>query len=306
MARHNSDLANDLGNLFSRSLTMVKNFATSAVPQPGNPSDQDRELADAALAMLTHYREHLDHFAFHRALGSVWEVISRANKYIVSTQPWELAKDPQQGERLGTVLYTLLETLRLITLTLRPIMPETAAKMAEALGVTDENSLAACGVWGRLVPGASITPGAQLFPRLQREEKDNPQPPKAKAMKAPSTEKATATETAPEAEGLVTFDAFQKLELRVAEIIAAEKIAKSDRLLKLTVKAPEERTIVAGIAQHYQPEALVGRQVIIVANLKPAKLMGVASHGMVLAAKEGDRLVLSTLSGPVAPGSRVA
>ena len=232
----------------------------------------------------------------------MWEVISRANKYIVSTQPWELAKDPQQATQLSTVLYTLLETLRLITLTLHPIMPETAAKMAEALGVTGENNLTDCGMWGRLMPGKAITPGAQLFPRLQQEAKDKPQPQKTKAMKEPSTEEAPA----PEADGLVTFDAFQNLELRVAEIIAAEKIAKSDRLLKLTVKAPEERTIVAGIAQHYQPEELVGRQVIIVANLKPAKLMGVASHGMVLAAKDGDRLILSALSGPVAPGSRVA
>jgi methionyl-tRNA synthetase len=306
VARHNSDLTNDLGNLFSRSLTMVRNFAHSTVPQPGAPSEQDRELAEAALAMLSQYRGQMDHFAFHRALAAVWEVISRANKYIVTTQPWELAKDPQQAAQLGTVLYTLLETLRLITLTLRPIMPETAAKMAEALGVAGEMALDDCGVWGRLVPGSAITPGAQLFPRLQREEKEKPQPPKNKAMKEPVTEKAPSPEAAPEGEGIVTFDAFQKLELRVAEIIAAEKIAKSDRLLKLTVKAPEERTIVAGIAQHYQPEELIGRQVIIVANLKPAKLMGVASHGMVLAAKEGDRLVLSALSGPVAPGSRVA
>jgi methionyl-tRNA synthetase len=306
VARHNSDLTNDLGNLFSRSLTMVKNFAASRVPQPGTLSAHDRELADATLIMLDQYRGHMENFAFHRALAAVWEVISRANKYIVATQPWELAKDPQQGERLNTALYTLLETLRLITLTLHPVMPETAAKMAEALGAAGEDNLIDCGIWGRLVPGAAITPGAQLFPRLHREEKDTLQPPKSKSMKEPDKEKAPAPEILPEAEGLVTFDAFQKLELRVAEIIAAEKIAKSDRLLKLTVKAPEERTIVAGIAQHYQPEELVGRQVIIVANLKPAKLMGVASHGMVLAAKDGDRLVLSAVSGPVSPGSRVA
>ncbi|MBU4117581.1 MAG: methionine--tRNA ligase, partial [Proteobacteria bacterium] len=306
VARHNSDLTNDLGNLFSRSLTMVKNFAHSSVPQPETPSDQDRELAEATLAMLAQYREHMDNFAFHRALGAVWEVISRANKYIVSTQPWELAKDPQQAGRLASVLYTLLETLRLITLILRPIMPETADKMAQALGVAGETNLNDCGVWGRLVPGSAIIPGPQLFPRLQQKEKDKPQPQKTKVLKEPGTEKASTPETASEAEGLITFDAFQKLELRVAEIIAAEKIAKSDRLLKLTVKAPEERTIVAGIAQHYQPEELIGRQVIIVANLKPAKLMGVASHGMVLAAKEGDRLVLSAVSGPVSPGSRVA
>ncbi|MFA6497850.1 MAG: methionine--tRNA ligase [Desulfurivibrionaceae bacterium] len=306
MARHNSDLTNDLGNLFSRSLTMVKNFAASVVPQPGTASPQDQELAEAALAMLGQYREHLDHFAFHRALAAVWEVISRANKYIVSTQPWELVKNPQQAGQLSTVLYTLLETLRLITLTLRPVMPETAAKMAQALGAAGETSLNDCGVWGRLVPGRAITPGAQLFPRLQQETKDKPQPPKNKTMKESAAEKTPSPEPAPEAEGLISFDAFQNLDLRVAEIVAAEKIAKSDRLLKLTVKAPEERTIVAGIAQHYQPEELVGRQVIIVANLKPAKLMGVASHGMVLAAKDGDRLVLSAVSAPVANGSRVA
>lgn len=306
VARHNSDLTNDLGNLFSRSLTMVKNFAGCVVPKPGTPSDQDTELGEATLAMLAQYREHMGNFAFHRALAAVWEVISRANKYIVSTQPWELAKDPQQSARLGTVLYTLLESLRLITLTLRPVMPETAARMAEALGAANEMNLNDYGIWGRLIPGAAITPGAQLFPRLQREEKEKSQPPKNKAGKEQGPEKAHASETAPDAEGLVGFDAFQKLELRVAEIIGAEKIPKSDRLLKLTVKAPEERTIVAGIAQYYQPEELVGRQVIIVANLKPAKLMGVASHGMVLAAKDGDRLVLSALSAPVAPGSRVA
>ncbi|HCC54647.1 MAG TPA: methionine--tRNA ligase [Desulfobulbaceae bacterium] len=306
MARHNSDLTNDLGNLFSRSLTMVKNFAASAVPQPGTPSAQDQELADAALNGLAHYREHLEHFAFHRALTAVWEVISRANKYIVSTQPWELAKDQNQAAQLGTVLYTLLETLRLITLTLRPIMPATAAKMAEALGVSDESNIISCGVWGRLVPGKAINPGAQLFPRLQQEAKDKPQLSKSKIMQEPAPIKEATQTNPPETEGLISFDTFQNLELRVAEVIAAEKIAKSDRLLKLTVKAPEERTIVAGIAQHYQPEELIGRLVIIVANLKPAKLMGVASHGMVLAAKDGDRLVLSTVSGPVAPGSRVA
>ena len=125
-------------------------------------------------------------------------------------------------------------------------------------------------------------------------------------MKEPASEKTPSPEATPEADGLISFDAFQNLELRVAEIVAAEKIAKSDRLLKLTVMAPEERTIVAGIGQHYQPGELGGRHVAIVANLKPAKLMGVASHGMVLAAKEGDRLVLSAVSGPVANGSRVA
>ncbi|MGV1100402.1 methionine--tRNA ligase [Thiovibrio sp. JS02] len=303
-ARRNSDLANDLGNLFSRSLTMVKNFAGNRVPKPGAASEQDRELAEAAVAMLGRYCEQMEHFAFHRALSEIWEVISRANKYIVSNAPWELAKDPGQADRLATVLYYLLETLRLIALTLRPIMPETAAKMALALGVDATPILAERGGWGLLPPGTAISQGAQLFPRLEKEEKA--QPPLAKKELRKEDRKMANQEAAVGEEGLITFADFQKLELRVAEIIGAEKIAKSDRLLKLTVNAPEERTIVAGIAQHYQPEELVGRQVIIVANLKPAKLMGVTSHGMVLAAKEGDRLVLSAVAGAIAPGSKVA
>jgi len=303
-ARRNSDLANDLGNLFSRSLTMVKNFAANLVPTPGAPAEQDRELAEATVAMLGRYSEHMEHFAFHRALSEIWEVISRANKYIVSNAPWELAKDPAQTERLSTVLYYLLESLRLIALTLRPVMPETAAKMALALGVDAAPDLNTRGKWGLLAPGTAIHQGEQLFPRLLKEEKLPPRQGKAETKKEG---KKMASQESPAAdEGLITFDAFQKLELRVAEIVAAEKVAKSDRLLKLTVKAPEERTIVAGIAQHYQPEELLGRQVIIVANLKPAKLMGVTSHGMVLAAKEGDRLVLSAVAGAIAPGSKVA
>ena len=300
VARRNSDLANDLGNLFSRSLTMVKNFASGLVPAPGQGTPQDRELAEAAETMLAQYREHMENFAFHRALAAVWDLIGRANRYIVGNPPWELAKDPGQEERLATVLYHLLELLRLIGMTLGPVMPETAVKIERALGVAPGATLDSHGRWGLLAPGTTISQGEQLFPRLQKDG-SKAQPP------APGNGEKKSSPPAPAAEeGLVDFDLFQKLELRVAEITAAEKIAKSDRLLKLTVHAPEPRTIVAGIALYYQPEELVGRQVIIVANLKPAKLMGVISHGMVLAAKDGDRLVLSSVSGPVAPGSRVA
>lgn len=300
VARRNSDLANDLGNLFSRSLTMVRNFAAGRVPAPGQTQTQDRELGEAAEAMLAQYREHMENFAFHRALAAVWELIGRANRYIVGNPPWELAKDPSREERLATVLYHLLEVLRLITLTIGPIMPETAAKMARSLCIASGAGLANQGRWGLLAPGTAISMGEQLFPRLAKEGEAAPPASGGGDGKKASPQAGTSEEE------LVGFDLFQKLELRVAEIVGAEKIAKSDRLLKLTVNAPEPRTIVAGIAQYYQPEELIGRQVIIVANLKPAKLMGVTSHGMVLAAKDGDRLVLSSLAGPVAPGSRVA
>ncbi|MBU0480354.1 MAG: methionine--tRNA ligase [Proteobacteria bacterium] len=296
IGRQNSDLANDLGNLFSRSLTMVRNFSAGKVPAPAEMSDGDRELAEAAREMIVEYIAQMDDFLFHRALQSIWKVISLANKYIVSNAPWELAKDPALKNRLDTVLYTLLETLRLITLTLHPIIPETAAKMAAALGVEEVPDLAAQKAWGLIKTGTVITPGPALFPRLKKED----------IVQQENREKAPPTATKGGDDNQLEYSHFQKLDLRIAEIITAEKIKKSDRLLKLTVKAPEPRTIVAGIAEHYDPETLIGRQVIIVANLKPAKLMGVESHGMVLAVKDGDRLVLSAPSEQVTPGSKVS
>ena len=304
LTRRNSDLANDLGNLFSRSLTMVRNFAGSKVPAPGEAGEQERELADAAMAMVDLYRRQMNAFAFRQALETVWNLISLANKYIVRNEPWSLAKDPDQAERLATVLYYLLETLRFITMVLHPVLPETAAKMTEALGLGREKRFNE--EWGGLQPGGEIFPGVTLFPRL-----DNGKEKTAPGKSTPQKEEVRGTEKmidSPEkgAENQISFETFQQLDLRVGEIVAAEKIKKSDRLLKLTVKAPEERTIVAGIARHYAPEEVIGRQVIIVANLKPAKLMGVESHGMVLAAKDGDCLLLSSLSGSVAPGSKVS
>lgn len=306
LTRQNTDLANDLGNLFSRSLTMVKNFCDSKVPPAGVLTEGDREMRDAALAMVVEYTGQMHGFAFHRALQSVWKVISLANRYIVSNAPWELAKDPAQRQRLETVLNTLLESLRLITLTMHPVMPETAAKMAATLGVTDTPDLTSQSGWGLMPVGATIHPGASLFPRLEMTKSEPPASPPKKAQTPKPAPPAASAPAESNTEGLITYDQFQQLDLRVAEIIGAEKVAKSDRLLKLTVLAPEERTIVAGIAAHYAPEELVGRQVIIVANLKPVKLMGITSQGMVLAAKDGDRLVVSGLAGSIPTGSKVA
>ncbi|MEN8257005.1 MAG: methionine--tRNA ligase [Thermodesulfobacteriota bacterium] len=297
VARQNSDLANDLGNLFSRSLTMVGKFVDGKVPEPAEPRPIDAALADACTAMVETYSKEMTDFRFHLALQAVWEVVGKANKYIVENAPWEMVKDEEQTKHLDTVFYYLLETLRILALTVEPIMPGTAAKMRAALGIEVEGDLASLARWGKLTPGTAIAKPEPLFPRMEKK-KGKQQAAKKKAK--PGKDKKT------ELEGVITFEEFGKVELRVAEIIAAEKIKKSDRLLKLTVKAPEERTIVAGIAEYYQPDDLPGRRVIIVANLKAAKLMGVPSQGMVLAAKDGDRLVLSTVADTVAPGSRVA
>ncbi len=307
VARQNSELANDLGNLFSRSLTMITRYTGGLVPEPyrGLLSDGDREVINAVEHMVRQYERDMNGFLFNRALQEIWKVIGLLNRFIVTNEPWELAKSPDLEKRLMTVLYVLAEALRIIALVLQPVMPQAAAKMSAALGLDTGPGtvpLETAGKWGMLQPGTRISKVEQLFPRLDtKKNKKQPQP---------TPEKEKKQETAP-GEGLVGFDTFKKLELRVAEIVAAEKIKKSDRLLKLTVKAPEERTLVAGIAEYYEPGDLIGRQVIIVANLKPAKLMGVTSHGMVLAAKETDadgneRLVLSTVSDKISPGSRVA
>lgn len=311
IARQNSDLANDLGNLFSRSLTMIVKYADGRVPAPDQDqvSESDRELMLALEKMLVTYEQQMQQFNFHKALQAVWEVIGLLNRYIVTNAPWELAKDETQAKRLNNVLYSLAEALRIITLVLRPIMPDAAEKMAVALGLGEalqKATLSEAGKWGGSEVGTAISSPKQLFPRMEKKKEQPKQAQPEQSKKGKKKKEQQITE-----DGLVTFDQFGKFELRVAEITAADTIPKADRLLKLTVLAPEERTIVAGIAEHYSPEELIGKQVIIVANLKPAKLRGVLSQGMVLAAKEKledgtEKLVLSTVAGSIAPGSRVA
>ena len=312
LARHNADLANDLGNLFSRSLTMIDKYAAGRVPEvvtADSAVPADLELRAAATTMLDHYRQAMDSFQFHKALQAVWEVIGLLNRYIVTNAPWELVKDEgQAATRLPVVLRMLAEGLWRIAVVLGPVMPATATRMGAALGMGERFGsvrLDDLQGWDTLPAGTVIDKGAQLFPRVDRP-KETPAP----AAPATGKKKAKSTEAAAD-EGLITFDQFKNIELRVAEVVAAEKVAKSDRLLKLTVRAPEERTIVAGIAQFYEPADVIGRRVLIVANLKPAKLMGIPSQGMVLAAKEQqadgtERLVLATVAGPIAAGSRVA
>lgn len=307
VARKNSDLANDLGNLFSRSLAMLQKYFDGVVPVPAGEEESDRLLRETAEGMLVHYRDSMADFQFHRGLQAVWELVSHANKYIVTNEPWALAKQPELAGRLATVLYNLMESLRLLALVLKPVMPATAAKMAIGLGFAADapavSLLSAGGCWQVLQPGARVAEVEPLFPRVEVK--------KHKSEEAPRQSRQQQEQGPPvDSEALITFDQFKEVEIRVAEVIGAERIKKSDRLLKLTVRAPEERTIVAGIAEHYSPEEMVGRRVLIVANLKPAKLMGVPSQGMVLAAKmevDGrEKLVLATVSGEVPVGSRVA
>ena len=308
VARKNSDLANDLGNLYSRSLAMLQKYCDGVVPRPQGEEESDLVLRQTAANMLTQYWEAMADFQFHRGLQAVWELVSYANKYIVTNEPWALAKDPAASGRLATVLYNLVECLRLLALVLKPVMPETSARMVAGLGLAADDPavtlLDVGGKWNMLQPGTRLREFAPLFPRMDVQEH------MGKAGQEQQGRQAKPKSLPVDVEGLITFEQFKNVEIRVADIIAAEKVKKSDRLLKLTVNAPEERTIVAGIAEYYTPDEVVGMQVLIVANLKPAKLMGIPSQGMVLAARtetDGEeRLVLATVSGRVKAGSKVA
>jgi methionyl-tRNA synthetase len=289
VARLNADLANDLGNLVSRATTLIVNLGGGVVPEAGAPSAAEHDVAAAFAKAKADAAGTLDEFAFQRALAAIWEFIGAVNRYVDATQPWTLAKDAARRERLSAVLYTLAESLRMLGLVLAPFLPDAAAKIRAALGQRGEPLLADA-VWGRLAPGTPVQKLSGLFPRID-----------VKAQPAPAT--ASAGTSGPR----IKIDEFAKVELRVAEVVAAEPVPKSKKLLKLTISLGEEqRTLVAGIAEHYAPADLVGKRVVVVANLEPATLMGIESNGMVLAASSGKALAVLTPDRALPPGSKVS
>src|SRR5690606_2679270 len=251
-----------------------------------------------------------------QALIELWRLIGRANKYLDETEPWALAREGRR-ERLATVMYHVLETQRIVALLLRPFMPQTAAKIWDQLGIEMplEEQLLDATRWGGLVPGTRVRPAPPLFPRLEREDdaEDGETELGGEAARAPQAQgkDGMAAVAQPEGDGAakpqITTDEFARLDLRLATVLAAEPVAGTDRLMKLQVDlGHERRQIVAGIQGHYEPEALVGRQVVVVANLKPAKLRGEISQGMVLAAEAPDgTLGLIAPDRPMPAGSQV-
>jgi methionyl-tRNA synthetase len=292
--RLNADLANDLGNFVSRALAMLTSFGGGVVPEPGSLGPAEIEVRDGLTRALAAVHAAMEEFAFQRALVAIWEWIGALNRYVDAQAPWTLAKDPARAERLRTVLYTLAEALRILGIVLEPFVPEAAAAIRRQLGLGGVPRLEDVGSWGRMVSGTRVTKGAPLFPRVDAGGASAP----AARAGAPRPEAAPSSR--------ISIEEFRRLDLRVAEVLDAEPVPKSKKLLKLTVKLGDEtRRLVAGIAEHYAPADLRGRKVVVVANLEPATLMGVESQGMVLAGSEGDALALLTLDRDLPPGAKV-
>jgi len=301
--RINTDLANDFGNLVSRTTAMINKFAEGQIPAPSGEEPIDRRLKKFAEKTVRNVEELMEDFELSNAVGEIWKLVNQTNKYIEETAPWALAKDPSKAERLRTVLYNMAEALRICTVMCTPFMPGLPGKVWSQLGIAESkesHTWESIQTWGNLPAGARINRGEPIFPRI--DTRSNKEKAADKGMEGREDLKVEPLELEEE----IAINDFSKVDLRVAEVLKAEKVKNADKLLKLELDlGAEKRTVVAGIAQHYKPEELVGKKVILVANLKPARLKGITSQGMILAAQGGGSLGVITLDRDVPVGARV-
>lgn len=284
IGRLNSDLANNLGNLLNRTVNMMEKYFDSVIPAPATAGPEDAPLTDKAAEVTAEVRKLYNELAYNKILQKIWELVDTTNQYIDKTGPWNLAKTDEGKERLKTVMYNSAESLRVLGVLLNPFMPASMEALMKQLGVeapVEEQGMKSINQWGGLKPGSQTQKAEQLFPRIEDKQAE-----KILAELSPPKEEDSS--------GQITIEEFMKVELRTGKILEAEKVKKSKKLIQLKVDiGTETRQVLAGIAESYEPEDLIGRTVIIVANLKPAKLMGIESQGMVLAASKDGKIILA-------------
>lgn len=310
ITRTNADLANDLGNLLHRTVSMIEKYHGGIVADMGACEPVDEELKALVASTVADFTKQMDNMEINAAIKTVWALISRANKYIDETCPWILAKDEAKADRLKTVMYNLAETLRNVAIMVSPFITTASPKIYAQLGLeVPAQFLLSEAVWGGLANGTKVAKGDPLYPRIEIDKDGNTviggkvyvQPVKEEAK--PAEPEKPAMEPIKEE---CTFADFEKIDLRVGKVLEAEKVKKSKKLLKLQVEIGDEvRTIVSGISQYYEPEALVGKNVVVIANLAPAKLMGIESKGMILAASDGQGKLVLADAPDMPSGSRV-